>query len=122
MSLRKFAAVTLAAASLFATSLLAIAPAEAKQPKKVKPPYALAQIDRNGDRNISDKEWNWAEKHGYDRVTKQGGHVTRKTYQAYVNRYFTYVDWRDDRRDDHDGRDWYGHNTGFNSPWELGHR
>ncbi|MBI2256110.1 MAG: hypothetical protein HYU58_15920 [Proteobacteria bacterium] len=121
MSVRKF--FTVAALALAAFGLFAAAPAEAKQPKKVKAPFALEQIDRNGDRDISSKEWNWAEKHGYDRVTRNGGSVSRKTYQAYVNRYYSYVDWRYDRYDDHDGRGWYGQNPGaVNAPWELGHR
>ncbi|MDY0872111.1 hypothetical protein [Dongia rigui] len=116
MSLKKIAAI--AAAMLAAASLLAAVPTEAKQPKKVKPPFALTEIDRNGDRNISAKEWNWAEKHGYDRLTRQGSQVTRKTYQAHVNRYYSYVDWRDD----HAGATWYGHKTGGTAPWELDHR
>jgi len=118
MSVRKFFAV--AAVALAAASLFAAAPAEAKQ-KKVKAPFALEEIDRNGDRNISAKEWNWAEKHGYDRVTKRGDSVTRKTYQAYVNRYYSYVDWRADRYDGHDGYGWSNQQNGYN-PWELGHR
>jgi hypothetical protein len=117
MSFRKFVAV--AAFTLAAAGLFAAAPAEANQPKKVRAPFALSQIDRNGDRNISAREWDWAEKRGYDRVSKQGGHVTRRTYQAYVNRYYTYVDWRDDHHDNHGN----GHGVfGSYSPWDLGHR
>jgi hypothetical protein len=125
MSVRKFFAV--AAIALAAASLFAAAPAEAK-PKKVKAPFALEQIDRNGDRDISSREWNWAEKHGYDRVTKHGGSVTRKTYQAYVNRYYTYVDRWQARYDyDDDGRQWdnrYWDDSNrdpapWNAPWDI---
>ncbi len=121
MSLKKLFAV--AAFALAAGGVL-VTPAEAKQPKKVKAPFALEQIDRNGDRNISSKEWNWAEKHGYDRLTKRGGDVTRKQYQAQVNAYYHYVDWRQDRYDDNDGPrwGWNDQNPGRGAPWELGHR
>lgn len=129
MSLKKLFAV--AALSLAAAGVLAL-PAEAKQPKKVKAPFALEEIDRNGDRDISKKEWTWAEKHNYDRLTKKGGDVTRKQYQAQVNAYYQYVDWRQDRYDDNDDRwGWNGQNQGHhddgqrmgqNAPWELGHR
>jgi hypothetical protein len=120
MSLKKFVAVV--AFAMASASLFAAVPAEAKQPKKVKAPFALSQIDRNGDRNISAREWDWAESRGYDRLSKQGGKVTRRTYQAYVNRYYTYVDWRGDRDDNHNGQGWFGPNSGTHGPWELGHR
>lgn len=116
MSLKKFVAIT--AFALATASLLMALPAEAKQPKKLKAPYALSQIDRNGNRSISNKEWNWAEKKGYDRVTRNGNRVTRKTYQAYVNRYYTYVG----RRQSQDDRTWGYHRPGAFVPWEWGQR
>ena len=77
----KFFAI--AASALAITSALAIIsilttlPAQAKQLKKVRAPFALEYIDRNGDRYISPREWDWAEKRGYDRVSKHGDQVTR---------------------------------------------
>lgn len=125
MSVRKFFAVL--GLTLAASSLVVALPAEAK-PKKVKPPYALEQIDRNGDGDISRKEWNWAEKHGYDRLTRHGDRVTRKIYQAEVNRYIGYLNWRQARYDDdraYDGdRDFdnwgNGRVIGPRPPWEYG--
>lgn len=128
MSLKKILAVAVFA--LAATGVAAL-PAAAKQPKKIKAPFALEQIDRNGDRNISNKEWDWAEKHGYDRLTRKGGDVTRKQYQAQVNAYYHYVDWRRGRYDDEDGPRWGWNGNGYDNdhgnlnhgaPWELGHR
>jgi len=57
----------------------------------VREPYAWQQIDRNGDGDISKKEWNWAEKHGYDRLDRHDNRrVTRKEYQAVLNGYLDY--------------------------------
>lgn len=119
MSLKKFVAII--AVALATASWLMALPVEAKQPKKLKAPYALSQIDRNGDRSISNKEWNWAEKKGYDRLTRSGNRVTRKTYQAYVNRYYTYVGWRENGQSEN-GWGWDGHQPRTFAPWELGHR
>ncbi|WP_374381148.1 hypothetical protein [Dongia sp.] len=102
MSVRKFIAVM--GLALVASSLFAALPAEAKM-KKVKPPYALEDIDRDRDGDISRKEWSWAEKHGYDRLSHNGDRVTRKIYQAEVNRYYGYLNWRQARYDDN-GPNW----------------
>lgn len=130
MSVRKF--FTVLGLTLAASSLFVALPAEAK-PKKVKPPYALEEIDRNGDGDISRKEWNWAEKHGYDRLTRHGDRVTRKVYQAEVNRYVGYLNWRQARYDQ-SGSNWnqgrYNGGYGWDdeqpnrtgTPWESGHR
>lgn len=57
----------------------------------VREPFGWQQIDRNGDGDISKKEWNWAEKHGYDRLNRHDNrHVTRKEYQAVLNGYLGY--------------------------------
>lgn len=46
------------------------------------------QVDRNLDGRISSQEWNWAQKHGYDRlngVAKR--HLTRNEYQRFLDAY-----------------------------------
>jgi hypothetical protein len=90
-----------ATAAILAASIAIMAkPSAAKQRHEpVRAPYAWQEIDRNGDGDISRKEWNWAEKKGYDRLSRHGGHVTRKVYQAQLNRYLDYLRWRQLRAD-----------------------
>lgn len=126
----KFFAI--AASALAITSALAIIsilttlPAQAKQLKKVRAPFALEYIDRNGDRYISPREWDWAEKRGYDRVSKHGDQVTRKTYQAYVNHYYSYARqahrYQSYRYNNPAWPGWHSQKSyGFNTPWKFGH-
>lgn len=80
---------------LATTAILAAHPATAKERyQPVAAPFALQQIDRNGDGDISRKEWKWAEKHGFDRLSRYDNRrVSRREYQAYLNRYLAYRNW-----------------------------
>lgn len=124
-----FSRFATAAALIAAGTLLTALPASADhRPQKVPAPFGLQQVDRDRNGDISRKEWNWAEKHGYDRLSRHDGHVTRKTYQAALNRYLNYVRWRQasydrDNRWDDRRNDWDNNDRGYGqAPWELGHR
>jgi hypothetical protein len=83
--LRLTAAVLAVAAS---AAVMTAAPAAAKYHPIYNAQQGWRQVDRNGDGDISKSEWKWAERHGYDRlngVPKK--HLSRKEYQAYLNRY-----------------------------------
>ncbi len=87
------------------------------KPKKVPAPFGWEQIDRNHDGDISKKEWKWAERHGYDRLTHRGGSVDRKTYQAQLNRYLAYLEWRN-QQNWHDQQNWQGEQNWGGSNWD----
>jgi hypothetical protein len=112
-----------ATAAIFAASIAIMAqPAAAKhRHEPVRPPYAWQEIDRNGDGDISRKEWNWAEKHGYDRLSRHDGRVARKVYQAELNRYLDYLRWRQARADRYDDGH-YQSRWDDDSPYQDGHR
>ena len=100
-------------------AVLAIAgtatPAAARERYKPVPaPFGWQQIDRDGNGDVTKKEWKWAVKHGYDRLDRNDNRrVSRKDYQARLNHYLAfrnqqqarYQRWGDaDRFEGHDNR------------------
>ncbi|WP_303977086.1 hypothetical protein [Dongia mobilis] len=111
-------------------AVLAIAsaatPSAAKERYRPVPaPFGWQQVDRDGNGDVTKKEWKWAEKHGYDRLDRDDNlRVERKEYQALLNRYLAfrnqhqarYQRWDDaDRFDDGGTQAWPG-------PWQGGRR
>ena len=78
--------------------------------KPVPAPFGWQQVDRDGNGDITKKEWKWAEKHGYDRDDNR--RVSRKEYQALLNRYLAYRNQHQARYQRWGNADWFeGHDN-----------